>query len=95
MATFTPVRSPRHSSTPVPSSSPSGTLFSSLSQQIMFPAAEESFPPPKAIELSVNDNLVKVPINATVLDACRLAGYYVPALCHHPGLLPVGVFCVL
>jgi len=42
------------------------------------------------IKLIIDDREVTVPLGATILDAARLAGSYVPALCHHPDLKPIG-----
>jgi formate dehydrogenase alpha subunit len=42
------------------------------------------------IRLTIDDREVVVPEGATVLDAARKAGSYVPALCDHPDLKPIG-----
>ena len=42
------------------------------------------------IRLIIDDREVTVPQGATILDAARKAGSYVPALCHHPDLKPIG-----
>ncbi len=42
------------------------------------------------IRLIIDDREVSVPQGATILDAARRLGSYVPALCHHPDLLPIG-----
>jgi formate dehydrogenase alpha subunit len=42
------------------------------------------------IKLTIDDREVTVPQGATILDAARKAGSYVPALCHHPDLKPIG-----
>lgn len=42
------------------------------------------------IRLTIDDREVLVPEGATILDAARKAGSYVPALCDHPDLKPIG-----
>ncbi len=42
------------------------------------------------IRLTIDDREVVVPQGATILDAARKAGSYVPALCDHPDLKPIG-----
>ena len=42
------------------------------------------------IRLTIDDREVVVPDGATILDAARKAGCYVPALCDHPDLKPIG-----
>lgn len=42
------------------------------------------------IRLIIDDREVTVPEGTTILDAARKAGSYVPALCHHPDLKPIG-----
>ncbi|MGB3943780.1 MAG: 2Fe-2S iron-sulfur cluster-binding protein [Methanothrix sp.] len=42
------------------------------------------------ITLTIDGREVAVPPGATILDAARKAGSYVPALCHHPDLKPIG-----
>jgi len=42
------------------------------------------------IRLTIDDREVVVPEGATVLDAARKAGSYVPALCDYPDLKPIG-----
>ncbi|HOT06349.1 MAG TPA: formate dehydrogenase subunit alpha [Methanotrichaceae archaeon] len=42
------------------------------------------------IRLIIDGREVKVSRGATILDAARKAGSYVPALCHHPDLKPIG-----
>ncbi len=42
------------------------------------------------IRLTIDDREVTIPQGATILDAARKAGSYVPALCHHPDLKPIG-----
>ena len=43
-----------------------------------------------AVRLTVDGHEVEVPAGASVMDACDLAGVYVPRLCAYPGLDPVG-----
>nr|AIW52597.1 Fe-only hydrogenase 5 [Mastigamoeba balamuthi] len=59
------------------------------------PPRPEYLPPqkevrPAAVSLSVNGKEMTVPSSWTVLRACREAGAYVPTLCHHPSVPPVG-----
>ena len=42
------------------------------------------------IRQTIDDREVVVPEGATILDAARKAGSYVPALCDHPDLKPIG-----
>ncbi|MHB1317823.1 MAG: 2Fe-2S iron-sulfur cluster-binding protein, partial [Anaerolineae bacterium] len=42
------------------------------------------------VKISIDGKQVSVPANSTVLDAARLAGIRVPALCSHPALEPIG-----
>ena len=42
------------------------------------------------INITIDDREVSVPQGSTILDAARIAGSYVPSLCHHPDLLPIG-----
>ena len=42
------------------------------------------------IRLTIDDREVVVPEGDTILDAARKAGSYVPALCDHPDLKPIG-----
>ena len=42
------------------------------------------------IKITIDDREVSVPQGSTILDAARIAGSYVPSLCHHPDLLPIG-----
>jgi len=42
------------------------------------------------IRLTIDDQEVVVPEGSSILDACRMAGSYVPALCDHPDLEPIG-----
>lgn len=44
----------------------------------------------KMIEIFVNNKPVQVPNTANLVEACRLAGEYVPTLCYHPRLQPIG-----
>ena len=43
-----------------------------------------------AIKLKIDGLEVEVPEGSTIMDAIRKAGSYIPALCHHPDLKPVG-----
>jgi formate dehydrogenase alpha subunit len=42
------------------------------------------------IRLTIDDREVVVPEGATILEAARKAGSYVPSLCDHPDLKPIG-----
>eukprot|EP01105_Mastigella_eilhardi_P016984 TRINITY_DN38_c0_g2_i3.p1 TRINITY_DN38_c0_g2~~TRINITY_DN38_c0_g2_i3.p1 ORF type:complete len:1200 (-),score=403.08 TRINITY_DN38_c0_g2_i3:174-3629(-) len=42
------------------------------------------------VEVFVNGKAVQVPNKSNLVEAARLAGYYVPTLCYHPRLQPVG-----
>jgi formate dehydrogenase alpha subunit len=42
------------------------------------------------IRLTIDGREATVPVGATILDAARKAGSYVPALCDHPDLKPTG-----
>ncbi|OPX82194.1 MAG: Formate dehydrogenase subunit alpha [Methanosaeta sp. PtaB.Bin087] len=42
------------------------------------------------IRLTIDGREVTVPAGATILDAACKAGSYVPSLCHHPDLKPIG-----
>eukprot|EP01107_Rhizomastix_libera_P014305 TRINITY_DN4454_c0_g2_i1.p1 TRINITY_DN4454_c0_g2~~TRINITY_DN4454_c0_g2_i1.p1 ORF type:complete len:1274 (+),score=394.84 TRINITY_DN4454_c0_g2_i1:33-3854(+) len=42
------------------------------------------------VEVNVNGNRVKVPMKCNLVEACRIAGVYVPTLCYHPRLQPLG-----
>ena len=42
------------------------------------------------IHLTIDDRLIEVPENRTVLEACREHGIYIPTLCYHPALEPYG-----
>jgi formate dehydrogenase alpha subunit len=42
------------------------------------------------IRLTIDDREVEVPKGSTILEAARSAGSYVPALCDHPDLKPIG-----
>lgn len=46
--------------------------------------------PEKMIEVFVNGMAVRVPNTANLVEAARLAGEYVPTLCYHPRLQPIG-----
>lgn len=43
-----------------------------------------------AIKLKIDGLTVEVPEGSTIMDAVRKAGVYVPALCDHPDLKPIG-----
>ena len=43
-----------------------------------------------AIKLKIDGREVEVPEGSTIMDAAGKAGSYVPALCHHPDLKPIG-----
>ncbi len=42
------------------------------------------------IELTINDKKVSVEANTTILEAARSVGIYIPTLCEHKGLSPIG-----
>ena len=42
------------------------------------------------IKLTIDDREILVPEGSTILEAARKAGSYVPALCDHPDLKPIG-----
>ena len=42
------------------------------------------------IQLTINEQLIRVPEDRTLLEACRAHGIYVPTLCYHPALEPYG-----
>jgi NADH dehydrogenase/NADH:ubiquinone oxidoreductase subunit G len=42
------------------------------------------------IRLTIDDELIEVPENRTLLEACRDYGIYIPTLCYHPALEPYG-----
>ena len=42
------------------------------------------------IELTINDQVYKVPPGRTILEACREFGIPIPTLCYHPALEPYG-----
>jgi NADH dehydrogenase/NADH:ubiquinone oxidoreductase subunit G len=42
------------------------------------------------IRLTIDDQEAVVPEGSSILDACRKVGSYVPALCDHPDLEPIG-----
>jgi len=42
------------------------------------------------IKLTIDDQMVEVPQGSTILDAARKAGSFIPALCDHPDLKPIG-----
>ncbi|MEZ7129859.1 2Fe-2S iron-sulfur cluster-binding protein [Nonomuraea sp. AD125B] len=45
-------------------------------------------PPRRLIDVQIDDETVRVPEGATILDACRAAGKDVPTLCHGDTLTP-------
>lgn len=46
------------------------------------------------VTLTVDGKKVEVPRGATVLEAARSAGVYIPTLCHDPDLKPYGACCL-
>lgn len=42
------------------------------------------------VEVFVNGKALHVPNIANLVEACRMAGVYVPTLCYHPRLQPIG-----
>jgi predicted molibdopterin-dependent oxidoreductase YjgC len=44
----------------------------------------------RVINLTIDEQQVKVKEGATVLEAARQAGIYIPTLCYHPSLTPYG-----
>eukprot|EP00767_Chilomastix_cuspidata_P002680 gnl/Chilomastix_cuspidata/28.p1 GENE.gnl/Chilomastix_cuspidata/28~~gnl/Chilomastix_cuspidata/28.p1 ORF type:complete len:1181 (+),score=492.55 gnl/Chilomastix_cuspidata/28:1458-5000(+) len=42
------------------------------------------------VTMNINGQDVQVPESASILDACRTAGQFVPTICHHPRLKPLG-----
>ncbi|HHY99644.1 MAG TPA: 2Fe-2S iron-sulfur cluster binding domain-containing protein, partial [Tissierellia bacterium] len=38
----------------------------------------------KTCTLSINNKKVTVEAGTTILEAAKLAGYYIPTLCNHP-----------
>src|SRR4030067_2580207 len=44
----------------------------------------------KRITLTIDDKQVEVEKGATVLEAAKEAGIYIPTLCYHPSLAPFG-----
>lgn len=53
----------------------------------MFYRAPEST---KLLNVTVNGKLLSVPSGRSILEACNQAGEYVPTLCYHPLLDPIG-----
>ncbi len=49
------------------------------------------------IRLRIDGRAIEVPEESTILDAARKAGSYVPVLCDHPDLKPIGIceLCVV
>jgi NADH dehydrogenase/NADH:ubiquinone oxidoreductase subunit G len=42
------------------------------------------------IKLTIDNREIQVPEGSTILEAARKVGSYVPALCDHPDLKPIG-----
>jgi bidirectional [NiFe] hydrogenase diaphorase subunit len=42
------------------------------------------------IEITINDQVYKIPPGRTILEACREFGIAIPTLCYHPALEPYG-----
>jgi bidirectional [NiFe] hydrogenase diaphorase subunit len=42
------------------------------------------------IHLTIDDKLIEVPRDRTLLEACREHGIHIPTLCYHPALEPYG-----
>ncbi|HSB65956.1 MAG TPA: 4Fe-4S binding protein [Anaerolineales bacterium] len=42
------------------------------------------------LNLTINNEIIKVTEGSTVLEAAKQAGIYIPTLCHHPELTPYG-----
>jgi len=40
--------------------------------------------------LTIDDHPIRVPKGSTILEAAQKAGVYLPSLCHHPDLSPIG-----
>jgi len=49
------------------------------------------------IKVTINGREYTVPSEVTILEACNIAGVYVPSLCNHPRLEPTGAcrVCVI
>jgi len=47
-------------------------------------------PPDKMVEVFINGKPFQVPNRANLVEACRIAGEYVPTMCYHPRLQPIG-----
>jgi len=49
------------------------------------------------VELTIDGQPLRVPAGTSIWEAARTAGIEIPALCHDPGLEPVGVcrMCVV
>ena len=55
-------------------------------------APPSTAPSPKSmIEVFVNGKTVHVSNTANLVEACHFAGVYVPTLCYHPRLQPIGL----
>ncbi len=50
-----------------------------------------------SVTLTINGQKITAPNGSTILDAAKLAGVYIPTLCHHPDLSNVGAcrMCVV
>ncbi|KAJ4462117.1 iron hydrogenase [Paratrimastix pyriformis] len=48
------------------------------------------FPVPGSVEVQINGSSYQVPASCNIVEACRQAGVYVPTVCYHPRLKPVG-----
>ncbi|GIQ85515.1 hypothetical protein KIPB_007190, partial [Kipferlia bialata] len=42
------------------------------------------------VTLTINNQEVSVPASFSILDACRKFGFFVPTVCHHPRMKPLG-----
>ena len=42
------------------------------------------------IQLTIDDKLLEIQAERTILEACREHGIYIPTLCYHPALKPYG-----
>lgn len=57
-------------------------MKSSISSSAVMPMDE--------ICLNIDDRAIRVPRGTTILEAAKMAGVYLPTLCHHPDLKPIG-----
>ncbi|KAJ4462103.1 iron hydrogenase [Paratrimastix pyriformis] len=56
-------------------------------------SGESNAPAPTAVacvEVQINGSSYQVPASCNIVEACRQAGVYVPTVCYHPRLKPVG-----